>query len=388
MNTRDLGLREAGGLISRAGLTDDVIRASNDEITQRRGRQRDEADDAPTPRKRREDAQEQPRNKTRREPEPVVEDDDDQGEEHEEIDDDAEGSTREDDGELEDDENDGEDAAEEGDESEGDDSRADPLDAEYTVKVNGEEFRVKAKELVAGYQRNKDYIQKTQAVANKSRELVSGHGKVAESYARKLQQLGTVTGHIRGLLIGDMNSAEMQALRTSNPAEWTMQRQLMQDRIGQVDQVLQTLNTEHERHVGEFTATQKAALNTTLGHELDLLVTAIPDWKQGGGKRVLAYLGKTGFTAQEIDGVYDSRMLIVADKARKWDEYQAARNKPAKRTPKPIKKTVRAGQTQIKSGGSANTSRNRDYEKARTHAKKTGDMRDAGRAIGRMLNLR
>lgn len=382
---KNLSVRDAGDRITAAGLDRDVIQVRAEQITQRRGRQREAAEDDADRRER------QPREEQRKQKPPrLPEDDDEYGDDRPDYDEDErqdEGDDYADDGSNREDgdEDDGEDGDAEREDSDDDAATSDD-DREYTVKVDGKEYSVPVKELIAGYQRGRDYYQKTQALANNSRNLTAGHQKVAQTYARKLQQANAIIGGVRNLLIGDINSAEMVALRQRDPAQWAVQRQVMQDRIGQVDAVLQNLNQEHERHVGEYQRTQDQARSATLEQEAALLLQAIPDWNNGGSKRLAGYLTGLGFTAQELDGVTDARMLSVAEKARKWDALQRARKQPQTRKAKPAPRVpARPGQGEIRKGAAQITSKRRDFESAKRQAAKTGDMRDAGRAISRLL---
>lgn len=387
MNERvNLSPREAGSLIASSGLADDVIRADHEQIKQRRGRQREEADDAePRARRRaeRDDTDEDaaPRKAKKKQPvrEEIVEEDEFEDE------DDADSSNRED-GES-DEVDDDEEPAEEGDEAEDadDDDRADPVEGEHVVKVNGKEFTVTTKELVAGYQRSKDYHQKTAALATKGRELHEGHAKVAEQYTARLQRAGAVIGGVRNLLIGDMDSNEMQNLLRTDPQQWQIQRTLMEDRVKKVDQVLHGLNTEHERHVGELTQQQKRNLAATLGQERELIVKAIPDWDTKGKARLATYLIGSGFKNEELVNVTDHRMLTIADKARKWDAYEANRSAEPKRKLRTVPKSIKPGTSQIRRQGTEKVKTRSEYRRLADHAKKTGDTRDAGRAIARLL---
>lgn len=395
---RNLSVRDAGNRIAAAGLADDVIQARDGQITQRRGRQREAAEDDATSRERskprgkgndRDDRLNDERERKPKPPRLPEEDEDDHdygdgdtfGGDEGEDEDDADQSNQ-DDGD-EDGEDDGDDGREDSDE---DDAATSDDDREYTVKVDGKEFRVPVKELIAGYQRGRDYHNKTQALANTGRNLTAGHQKVATTYATKLQQANAIVSGVRNLLIGDVNSQEMVALRQSDPARWSVQRQVMQDRITQVDAVLRQINSEHERHTAEFTATQTAAQNATLAQERALLVKAIPDWDTGGSERLARYLASSGFRAEELDGVTDARMLSVAEKARKWDALQRAKAQPmTKKAKQAPKAPTRAGQGQIRKGSAQGATRRRDFESAKRQAAKSGDMRDAGKALAKLL---
>jgi hypothetical protein len=375
MTDKELSVREAGGLISSEGFADDAKKVDPDRLANRGERNRSNADDA-----------ERAPKKQKRAPEPEL--DDDQDDEAPE-DDEAEGSNRDGGDDYGEDSEDDDSDAEDGDEGEGEDEaeerRADPLDKEYEVKVNGKKYTVKARELVAGYQRNEDYHQKTTALAHKGRELTAGHAAVAETYQRRLQRDGAVVAHVRQLLIGDMDSREMEELRARDPNAWMVQRTMMQDRIGKVDTVLHNIQQEHERHVGEFTKQRQQHQAATLEQELETIRRNVADWDDTGKAALASYLAKNGFTPVELENVTDARHLLIANKARLWDEYQAKKTVEPARKMKAAPKAVQPGQGSIKKSGHKQAVQRITYQKAREHARKTGDMRDAGRAIARMF---
>jgi|SRR5688572_6474505 len=383
MADNDLSLRDAGNRISSSGLADDVRRPAKERggQTQRQEARNEPADDADRriP-KRGERESKAPR------VEAEAEDDDHDygdGDTFGGDDDEADGSNQE----TGDTEN-GEDG-EESDQSEGEEGEDEPEadEATHKVKVDGKEFTVTTSELVAGYQRNADYHRKTQKLAERGRDLTASHAKVAETLGKKLQQVAAVSQGIRNLLIGDVNSQEMNQLRRDNPTAWTVARQELSDRIQKIDNVLNGINAEHERHVAETGKQQLDNLKAVADQQLEILTRHIPDWREVGAKRVMSYLvsPENGFTKAEIENVYDARMLLVAEKARKWDAYQAQRKAPPKAKSKPLPKNIRPGQSQLQKGAQQTTRKAADFRRAKDQAKKTGDMRDAGRAISKLI---
>lgn len=378
MPKEELSLREAGDLINAGGHDRDVKKAREGDLTNRT-RRREAEDDG-------------------------YDDRDDEGyddfDDGEDADDDEEAedsSNRKKRGDTDDDEadEDGNEEADDGEtddddesgEGEDDESRADPMDAEYEVKVNGKSEKVTLKDLLAAYPKAGDYYQKTQALANRRRELDTGHSQIAKQYHDKLQQVQGLYGKVRDLLVGDINSQAMQQLRQESPQEWLVQRQAMQDRVDAVNGVLQKIHQEQEQHRKDFTEHQQKELAGFIETELEALERHIPDWKTEGKVRLASYLvDNMGFAQDEIANVVDSRMLLVAEKARLYDKLMSERNKTGKkkvrkkppRNAKPKGGQMRRQPTQKRKSQS-------QFRDAKNRAKKTGDMRDAGRAIGLLV---
>lgn len=376
-------MRNAASQIASGGLTDDVVHTNGADPSQRQNRR--DASDSQSERK--QDKKRPVRN------EQPAEDFDDEADEFE---DDADDGSQRDSEEPDDNGDDaseaeGEEGDEEGDEpSEGDEE---PDDAKHLVKVQGKTFEVTLDELKAGYQRNRDYQLKTHALAKNARELIDGHKKTAEKYQRELVTVSQITVGLKKLIAGDMNSQQMQHLRATDPAQWAVQRELYGEKLAVIDQVIEGLSNESKKHLGELEGRTKADLQTLAHAESDKLVSAIPDWytpnkpgQKNGATRVVEFLTtKAGFTEQEISQVYDARMLIIADYARRFVEYATARSngqrKPVAKVPK---KVVKPGQTQIRKGGEQQRGQG-DFRRSVAQAKKTGTTRDAGRAIAKLI---
>lgn len=407
----DTSVREAGARIAQLGLTDDVRRGrTNRELSRdgdgpdaddredRRDR-RDDRDDRgedrrEKPRRRRDDDEDdRPRSKRRRDEPDDDADDDEDRDDRRDDDDDADASNRDDGEDGEDEDQDDDEDADDGDDDDDRNERDEPL---FEVKVDGQRFKVTQSELVAGYQRGKDYQQKTQRLADTGRKFSAGHQHVAAEYSKRLQALGHHMGELKRALVGQIDSAQMEQLRVSDPAKYLLARDDIGNRIRKVDGLFAHLNQEHERQQKAFADEQAGHKQHLIAHEVELLSRHVPDWSEGkNGKppsavRTGQYLRKAGFADEEFMGVIDHRMLLIADKARRYDEMMARKNERGepKRRPKPVPKRTPTG------GSSTNTSRNsredrqdrNQYTRARDQLRKSGDMRDAGAAIDALMS--
>src|SRR5882672_2745318 len=262
---------------------------------------------------------------------------------------------------------------------------ANPLDKEYVVKIDGETLKVPLKEIIHGYQRQADYQRKTQDLAAYRRDFTASHTKVANQYAQRVQQTAGVVQAVRNVLIGDTNSAYMQSLRQQDPQQWLVQRQAQADRIEQIDNVLSQVQQEQERHGREVEEQQQRDRAGGVAQEAAILRREIPDWDSKGAARLSSYLKSKGFTPDELNNVYDSRQLILAEKARLYDAFQADRKKGLQKQAKPIPRTVKGGGGNIKSKVSLSNGQAKQYQERKKVAKTSGNMRDAGRAIAALL---
>ena len=366
-NSDDLSLHEAGRRINDSGLTDKVDRLDADDLGQNLRERRK----APASNDDRDD---------------TVDEDPDEIDSDDDAEDDDLDPDEDDESDRPGDDDDGDDS-DDGDESDEDEDPANSSDAKYTVKVNGKTSKVTLKELTAGYQRGEDYQQKTTAINGFRRDLETKHREVAQDYHRRLAITTSVVGRVRDILVGDVNSAAMQDLRVKDPQQWSVVRQTLADRIEQVNGLLGNLHQEYERHAQTFQQRQQNHLAAAAPNEEASVTRHITDWGSGGKERLANYLTTSGFSAEEIAGVVDHRMWLIAEKARKYDAQQRALQKAQKKkAKKAAPKHAPAKGSGLQRQASKETRRSRGFREARDQARKSGNMRDAGRAINYLLD--
>lgn len=261
----------------------------------------------------------------------------------------------------------------------------------YEVTIDGQQHKIPVSELQRGYQRENDYFNKTRQLADTRRALETHHAQVAQNYDAQLNMLGRMFHEAKVILGGELNSPQMEQLRQYDQQEWLMQRQLMQERIDKVDGLFAQVQQTHAQHANAMKQQQLANMQSALPEQEAILTRAIPDWRDGGQARLGQYLTSqgVGFTPQELNNVIDARMLIVAEKARMFDEMQAQRNAPKKRNNGKAPKHMKGGKgsgLQRNPQGKQQASKYVRARKLKAKAKQTGNMHDAGRAIASLLD--
>jgi len=209
----------------------------------------------------------------------------------------------------------------------------------YTVKVDGKEFEVTESELLAGYQRQEDYTQKTQAVAAERRAF-------EQERDAEIDQL--------------RNALAYYALPTAKEPR-------PEDFAGKPDQFMQAYGNWQQQTARQTEASQLLEAITAeetqrvLHREAGLLQKAIPEWadetvrQADHAKMVKSASDRYGFTPEEIAQVTDHRLLLLLRDAARVSELDA----------KPV---VLKRKTEIKPKLSAGT-KNKTDPKAEAHAK-------------------
>lgn len=250
-----------------------------------------------------------------------------------------------------------------------------------TFTADGEEVTVSLEELRRGYQRDANYRRQTQELSQARQDYEREHNTAMQNVQRELVQIGQVLMQGEQLLLGEVNTPEMTALRTSNPAEWAARREEIGQRINAIRQLYANASQQYEAYQAQQTQELQTQLKELRRREMDNLRTAIPEWGEKLKTDLLSYLGDSfGYGSDDLKNVFDSRLIVLANKARLYDEMQAV---GAKTKQKVV--NLPKVQTPGKGGKSGPSKEAVNISKAKQRLKKSGKLRDAADLIGLSL---
>ncbi len=268
-----------------------------------------------------------------------------------------------------------EDADDESDETdETDDSEETPQT--FTVKIDGEDQAVTLDELTAGYSRQADYTRKTMALSEDRKAFEAERQDTTqqrEAYAEALTRMAALFAPTED------DAEELAALRQSDPAEWSAK---MEEKRQRADH-LQTVEAERVRVAEEAQREAAATKAVKVQEEETKLLKAMPEWsdktkRDAAQAQIVDYaLNSLGLTPDEVNDIFDHRVVVALSKAAKWDALQA--KKPAVQAKVDAVKTAKPG--------SANGQRTpvSDLTRSKQRLAKTGSVQDAARAIEQLL---
>ena len=244
----------------------------------------------------------------------------------------------------------------------------------YTVKVDGQELQVKQSELLAGYQRDVDYRNKTKAVAEQRQAIDSERAQVTQERQQAIQVLQTYQQQLSQMI---QPNVDWNALLQTDPAEYLRQRHEYEQKANEFQRA------QHMQAQLQVQAQQEQAqhFQQYVKSESERLAQALPDFadatKGKAAKEALkSYLTEAGFDDAAIASVADHRMVVIADKARRYD----ALVKNAAQTNKRVQQVP----ARVERPGSAE-SRAPDNRSAAAQAfRKSGNVGDAARLISQM----
>ncbi len=198
-----------------------------------------------------------------------------------------------------------------------------PAESRHRVKVNGEEIEVTLAEALAGYSRQQDYQRKTAQLSERERVAEQIVAQAAQERQRAALRLDQVLSEVSTLLVPE---ADLDRLLETDPVAY--QRELR--RRGKVTEAI----NERMRLAELDRAEQMAQLRQFTAAESQKLLEARPEWRDPDTMRRVQtelrdYALSAGFNHQDVNNVRDHRMLLILEKAAKYDRLMARKPQPA-----------------------------------------------------------
>ena len=245
----------------------------------------------------------------------------------------------------------------------------------YTITVNGEQVDVTLDELRQGYQRQKDYTQKTQAIAEARKQ----NQQLVNQYSQKLNELDNIAQYLEANPDIPEPQIDWQKLYESDPVEWSVQRQLYNERERVRQNRAAQINLVKEEQ-------QSLAQQQFAGHlqeQRERLLELVPEWKD---KQVAAVekreirdfaISQFGMNQQDVDNAFDAKLVAMLRSAYL---YHKGADKAQKVTKPVAEKAVRTQGRRNR----PDTPRT-DLKKAQERLQKTGSVEDAAAVFEKMF---
>lgn len=256
--------------------------------------------------------------------------------------------------------------------SEAEAEEAQPAVDAFEIVHNGQQIKLTLEEAIQHAQQGYDYTQKTQALAEKSRE--------ADERLQRLALVEQMQPHLQ-VHLAQVKALESQMQPYQN-VDWVALAQdpqlyaqhqahfmtLQRAYNGAVQQLQQTQG-QVQQHLG-------AIQQQRLAQEAANLPNVIPEWKdpakqEAGKADLLKYFTSQGISAQEANAELNTAMKVaVAWKAMQWDRLQKSKSDTSK--------TLRKAPPVTVPGAAQSSTAKADKDKQlQARLKKTGSREDA-----------
>lgn len=244
-----------------------------------------------------------------------------------------------------------------------------PEPTEVEVEYEGQRYKLPS-ELKAAFMMQADYTKKTMELGEQRKALEANKANPQE-----IQQYQAKLSHYENLLgqqvLQDSQTNWQELLRT-DPIGYLEQKEKAESRAREWKQVSETRQRESQQKLGQ-----------TLEQEAQQLVAKQPEWKDvakfnADKEKIFSSLEKIGYTRQEFDSVTDHRALLIADKARRFDELMNAKEATVKKIEKLPPKVERPGVPDASESQVSQTAMN--------SLRKSGSIDDAAAVLRSLMN--
>lgn len=221
----------------------------------------------------------------------------------------------------------------------------------WEIVHGGQQVKLSRAEMIEHASKGFDYTQKTQALADKGKQIDASLQRVAEMeqlaplVAQDMAQVQAIAAQLQ-----NFQKVDWVALATNDPLEYPKWR-------AQYDQLVTAYQSATYQFQTKANQLQEGRTQLTaqrLQQEFPKLMERIPAWKdpakyQAGAQELRTYLLKQGADPSRVDSMSDSMEASIAYKAMQYDKLVAAKSDKVKQlrsAPPVIKPGASASQTQ------------------------------------------
>lgn len=249
------------------------------------------------------------------------------------------------------------------------------------TKIDGKEGKATLRDLIKSHQLEGHLNQKLMTHAEEKKAFETERQNFLSTSQQKLQQLDAGVKIAQKLLEGEFAQVNWQELQDSDPVVFAQKFAGFQQRQAQINHVANLLGQEHQGAQQQAAQQQQAYLQ----EQMRLLESKVPEWaddsarKKSLGEMSPVFKDVYGISAEELGGVADHRMLLVARDAWQWQKLQKAKPTVVNKV-KAAPKLLKPGTTQSKAAQS-----NLQIQQDRARLKQSGKVRDAKSLIKQRL---
>jgi hypothetical protein len=245
----------------------------------------------------------------------------------------------------------------------------------YRVTVDGNEIEVTQDELLNGYSRQQDYTRKTQELANQRKLIEQQAQELQQRDAIYAQLLPKMEAQLKGELV---NEPDWNSLYDDDPIAYVREKQIWDEK----KEKLTAVSAEQQRLQQEAYAQQQQQIAYIVQEGQQRILQIIPEWKNAeiASKEKSAIrdygINVLGYSAQEMDAIYDYRALLGLRNA--WlnsKTVEATKKKPTQKAPARV---ARPGSTSRKKSLAP-------AQRAKQVLAKTGKVQDAAKVFEQFL---
>ena len=245
----------------------------------------------------------------------------------------------------------------------------------YTVKQNGIETQVTLEELQNGYSRQQDYTRKTQELANQRKEIESQQAELRQKDDIYKDLLPKLEANLKAEL-GE--EPDWKAIYEEDPIAYVREKDIWNEK----QKRLEAAQAEQQRIKDEELAEQQKQVKEFVEFGNQQLLEKVPEWKdaeKANSEKIAIRdyaINVLGFTPQEMDQVYDYRILLGLRNSWLHDKtIKGTKKKPTQKAPARVARPGTANQVR----------KTTPLKKSKQKLAKSGKVQDAAKVFENLI---
>lgn len=245
----------------------------------------------------------------------------------------------------------------------------------YTIKQNGVEVEVTLEELQNGYSRQQDYTRKTQELANQRKEIESQQAELRQKDDIYKDLLPKLEANLKAEL-GE--EPDWKQLYENDPIAYVREKDVWNEK----QKRLEAAQAEQQRIKDEELAEQQKQVKEFVEFGNQQLLEKVPEWKdseKANSEKIAIRdyaINVLGFTPQEMDQVYDYRILLGLRNSWLHDKtIKATKKKPTQKAPARVARPGTANQVK----------KTTPLKKSKQKLAKSGKVQDAAKVFEQLI---
>ena len=245
----------------------------------------------------------------------------------------------------------------------------------YTIKQNGVEVEVTLEELQNGYSRQQDYTRKTQELANQRKEIESQQAELRQKDDIYKDLLPKLEANLKAEL-GE--EPDWKAIYDEDPIAYVREKDIWNEK----QKRLEAAQAEQQRIKDEELAEQQKQIKEFVEFGNQQLLEKVPEWKdseKANSEKIAIRdyaINVLGFTPQEMDQVYDYRILLGLRNSWLHDKtIKATKKKPTQKAPARVARPGTANQVK----------KTTPLKKSKQRLAKSGKVQDAAKVFEQLI---
>jgi hypothetical protein len=243
------------------------------------------------------------------------------------------------------------------------------------VKIDGQTGEASLDDLVRSYQIQTAAEKRLEDAKAKSAEITAEATAKASKLNERFAEAAALVESLEGDLADDINAANMEKLRRTDPAEWAAKNAEFDKRKAKIAAKRQDAVAKYHKANQQAQAEAQANFEKYLAGEHNALMDKRPEWRdaekfKADGKKLTEFLSAVNKnTAQQVS--HNHELLLLAHEAMLYRELKANTNAAAKKLEK-VPKVLKPG-----TPTPPETTAKAKLDKLRSTARKTGSLDDA-----------